>query len=172
LYPEPSRTNVALSPKSGGYRFVAPYQEREEHLEGPHRLTVPDSQFQELLPLENIPSTNLGNWEAPDPIRQGPFWAAGDKVKPNAHQRITSHLAIAYEECIDEQTFHIGKIIGYWHRPMHAGGQLPSVIRANIQEAVPTTYGSMYEVSPLVTQPGPAFTSTGFEESNYDGYPY
>src|SRR5438552_936490 len=74
---------------------------------GPRRLTVPDSQFNELLP------EGIGWHEAPDPIRQSDFWAAGNKIKPNAHAWINSHLTIPYQESIDEQTFHVGKLIGY-----------------------------------------------------------
>ena len=128
---------------------------------GPRRLTVPDSQFNRLLP------ENVAWQEAPDPLRQSDFWAHGNKIKPDAHMFIQSNLAIPYHESIDEQTFHIGKLIGYIHRPMHAGGQLPSNIRANIQEPSSTTYGSLYEV-PRVTSAGPAYTSSGFEVYGVD----
>jgi hypothetical protein len=136
--------------------------QRDEFLSGPLRLTAPDSQFNELL------DENICWQEAPDPIRQSDFWDAGNKVNPWAKQWISSHLTIPYQESIDEQTFHVGKLIGYIKKPMHAGGQFPSVIRANIQEPQATTYGSLYEVSPLVTTPGPAYTSTGFDVGGVD----
>jgi hypothetical protein len=133
---------------------------------GPTRLTVPDSQFNELL------KEPIGWQMAPDPIRQSDFWAEGNKIKPDARMRIISKLAIAYQETIDEQTFHIGKLIGYLKVPTHVGGQLPSVIRANIQEAQPVTYGSLYAVSPQPVQSGPAYTASGFDLTGIDGYPY
>jgi hypothetical protein len=133
---------------------------------GPTFLTAPDSQFNELL------REPIGWQEAPDPIRQSDFWAAGSKIKPDARQRITSRLAIAYHETISNQTFTIGKLIGYLKVPTHVGGQTPSVIRANIQEARPVTYGSLYQVMPQPTQSGPAFSSAGFDLTGSDGYPY
>jgi hypothetical protein len=147
-------------------RAVA-YQTREENrVQGPSLRTAPDSQFQKLLP------ENIGWQEAPDPIRQSDFWADGNKIKPDARQRVTSHLSIDSFANWENSTFEIGKLIGYLRVPMHQGGQLPSVIRANIQEAQPITYGSLYEVSPPPTQSGPAYTSTGFTVSGLDGYPY
>jgi hypothetical protein len=138
----------------------------ENRLEGPLRLTVPDSQFQALLP-EDVARNDL-----PDVIRQSDFWADGDKVKPDAHMRITSHLSIPYQETIDNQTFEIGKLIGYLRVRMFQKGQHPSVIRANIQEPAATTYGSLYEVSPTVPQPGPAYTPSGFQVAGVSGDPY
>lgn len=141
--------------------------ERENRREGPSYLTVPDSQFQELLPEK------IAWQEAPDPIRQSPFFAAGNKIKPNARQRIVSHLSIGSWQNWEDPAFHIGKLVGYYKVPTYAGGQLPSTIRANIQPANPTTYGSLYEVpSPVVPMAGPAYTSSGFMGSGIDGYPY
>lgn len=149
-------------------RFPFVYKEREENRrQGPTLLTVPDNQFQELLPELVAPQ------EAPDPIRQSPFFAYGNKIKPNAHMRITSHLALDTWGKWQEVTFHIGKLVGYYKVPTYAGGQLPSVIRANIQPGNPTTYGSLYEVpSPVVSMAGPAYSSSGFEGAGIDGDPY
>ena len=143
------------------------YQLRQENLlSKPHRLTAPDSDFQEILPL-NI------NWqEAPDPIRQSDFWAAGNKIKPDAHMSITSDVWFGFGNAPGEETFHIGKLIGYFKTPMHQGGQKPSLIRANIQEPYQTTFGALYEVSPQVQAAGPAFTASGFVANAMDGYPY
>lgn len=141
--------------------------QRENRRKGPSYLTAPDSQFNELL-LENIA------WqEAPDPIRNSPFFANGNKIKPNAMMRIVSHLRLGSWANWEDSTFHIGKLVAYYKVPTYAGGQLPSVIRANIQPAVSTTYGSLYEVpSPIVPESGPAYTSAGFMGSGNDGYPY
>jgi hypothetical protein len=144
------------------------YTQRREPTEGPHFLTAPDSQFQALLPL-SVP------WqEAPDPIRQSNFYAEGNKIHPDAQMRITSHLAIAAKESVMQDRFQIGKLLGYIHRPMYAGGQAPSVVRANIQEAVPTTYGSQYEVQGVVPVGGITLATgvTNIPQSHYDGYPY
>lgn len=144
------------------------YTQRREPTEGPHFLTAPDSQFQELLPL-NIP------WqEAPDPIRQSDFYADGNKIHPDAQMRITSHLAIMAKNAVMDDRFQIGKLLGYIHRPMYAGGQQPSVVRANIQEAIPTTYGSQYEVQGVVPT-GNVVLATGMSYNpgpSTDGYPY
>lgn len=142
------------------------YNRAENRLEGPLRLTAPDSQFSASLPLD------IAWHEAPDPIRQSDFWAAGNKVNPGARMTITSQLAIPTKETIMEDQFHVGKLIGYFKKPMYAGGQQPSLIRANIREARPTTFGSLYEVSPLVDQPGQAYTSAGFEVHGISGDPY
>ena len=148
------------------------HTERREPHEGPTFLTAPDGQYWDLLPLD-VP------WqEAPDPIRQSQFWDAGNKIHPQAQMPITSHLDIGVRESIMEDTFQIGKLLGYIYRPMYAGGQQPSVIRANIQEAVPSTYGSQYEVQGI--EPAGPFTATGFAVSpnhitpqgSQDGYPY
>lgn len=79
-----------------------------------------------------------------------------------------------------EDTFHIGKLLGYLHVPMYAGGQHPSSIRSNIQEALPTTYGSLYEVRGVQPAGHEVITATGFgvpmstvtPEGSLDGYPY
>jgi hypothetical protein len=144
------------------FSFITP----ENRLEGPLRLTVPDSQFQALLP-ENITRNDL-----PNPLRESDFYADGQKIKPDAHMRITSHLSIPYQEAIDNQTFEIGKLIGYLRVRMFQKGQHPSLIRANIQEPAATTYGSLYEISPVVTQSGPAYTAAGFEVNGITGDPY
>lgn len=147
-------------------RFTAYVIREENRTQGPSFKTAPDSQFQKLLP-ENI------CWhEAPDPIRESDFWNWGDKIKPDARQRITSHLALDAWQNWEDSRFQIGKLLGYLRVPMHAGGQLPSQIRANLQEAHPITYGSLYEVSPIPVQSGPAFTPSGFEQGGVDGYPY
>lgn len=145
-------------------------QRREPHM-GPSYLMAPWDNYDEFYDL------NIGWHEAPDPIRQSPFYAAGNKVNPNARQIIVSNIAIGDKESISEQTFRIGKLIGYIHRPMYAGMQQPSLIRANIQEAIPSTYGSQYEVRGI--QPaGGVVTATGFQvipqqtSSMDDGYPY
>lgn len=132
----------------------------------PYFQTAPEGQFNELLP-ENVAFNG-----PPDPIRESEFWAAGEKIKPAAHQRITSHLGLGSWQNWEDGEFHIGKLLGYLKVAMHTGGQRPVDIRGNLQEAVPATFGSMYEVSPLVTQPGPAYTSAGFDLSGQDGYPY
>lgn len=144
------------------------YTERREPHTGPSYITAPDSQFYEVLDLP------VAWQEAPDPIRQSDFWADGNKVHPQAHMPIPSNLAIGAKEAVMEDTFHIGKLLGYIHRPMYAGEQQPSVIRANIQEAVPSTYGSQYEVQGV--QPaGQVTTATGLSEyplPSIDGDPY
>jgi hypothetical protein len=144
------------------------YTQRREPTEGPRFLTAPDSQFQELLPL-NIP------WqEAPDPIRSSDFYADGNKIHPDAQMRITSHLAIAAKEAVMQDRFQVGKLLGYIHRPMYAGGQAPSMVRANIQDAVPTTYGSQYEIQGVQPASGVVLASglSYAPSSSYDGYPY
>ena len=138
---------------------------REDHIEPPTRLTAPDNQFVRLLP------ENIAFREAPDPIRESDFWNAGNKIRPAAHMWITSHLRIPSWESVMEDTYRIGKLIGYLKVPTHVGGQAPSVYRANIQEALPTTYGSLYEVSPIPSPQVPAFSSSGFENIPV-GYPY
>jgi hypothetical protein len=139
---------------------------REEQLDGPLRLTAPDSQFNEYLDEKVF-------WqESPSAIRQSDFWNAGNKWHPNARMPISSQLAIPYHETISEQTFVVGKLIGYLKAKTWQGGQQPSLIRANIQEPKQTTYGSLYEISPQVTMPGPAYTASGFDLTGIDGYPY
>lgn len=120
---------------------------------------------------------NIGWHEAPDPIRQSPFYSAGNKIHPDAQMPIVSNIAIGDKEAISERTFRIGKLLGYIHRPMYVGMQQPSLIRSNIQEAIPSTYGSQYEVRGI--QPaGGVMTATGFTvqpqqtSSMEDGYPY
>ncbi len=112
--------------------------------------------------------------DAPDPIRQSNFYAAGNKVHPNARMPIVTNLAIGSIEAVSEQTFRVGKLLGYWYRPMYAGKQQPSMIRSNIQEAQPTTYGSQFQVTDTQGLGG-AVSAGGFvlptSESN-DGYPY
>lgn len=151
------------------------FQQREELAVGPTFRTAPDSQFDEYRDL------HIGWHEAPDPIRQSDYWAAGNKVNPQARMPIPSNLAIGSKESVMEDTFHIGKLLGYLHVPMYAGAQHPSVIRANIREGTTTTYGSLYEVQGV--QPvgiDRVNTPTGFgipvslvtPEGSNDGYPY
>ena len=158
---EPWRLSGPSVPPSYAEQIV------EEFSYPPYFKGAPDDQFNELL------KENIAWHEAPDPIRQSPFWDAGSKVKPDARQWISSILGLNWWGAgMGEETFHIGKLIGYLYAKMYQGHQLPSVIRANIQEPIPTTYGSLYEVSPLVTEAGPAYTSTGFDLMGSDGYPY
>lgn len=144
------------------------YTQRREPHAGPSMLMAPWDNYEKMYDL-NIP------WqEAPDPIRQSDFWAAGHKIHPAAQMQIVTNLAIGSREAVMEDTFHIGKLLGYIHRPMYAGQQKPSVIRTNIQEAVPGTYGSMYEVQGVMPS-GPVVTATGFTlptSEHNDGYPY
>lgn len=148
------------------------YTQRREPIAGVSYLMTPDDQSRRNYDL------NIGWQEAPDPIRQSPFWDAGNKCHPQAHMEVRSQLAIGSIEAVSEQTFHIGKLLGYIHRPMYAGGQHPSLIRANIIEPVPSTYGSQYIVQGVVPA-GPLVTPTGFSEPQQsnpmlgiDGYPY
>ena len=144
-------------------------QRREPHM-GPSYLAAPWDNYDRFYDL------NIGWHEAPDPIRQSPFYSAGNKVHPTAQMPIVTNLSIGDWESVSEQTFRIGKLLGYIHRPMYAGMQQPSLIRANIQEAIPSTYGSQYEVRGI--QPaGGIITATGFAvpqetSSSTDGYPY
>jgi hypothetical protein len=155
--------NSELQPAPLTYVFT----QRREPQEGPQFLTAPDSQYQALLPLD------IAWQEAPDPIRQSDYYDYGNKIHPDAQMPITSHLAIASWLAVMQDQFQVGKLLGYWHRPMFAGGQLPSIPRTNIQEAMPTTYGAMYEVQPTMQSPG-VITPTGFA-ANYEqfsDYPY
>jgi hypothetical protein len=133
----------------------------------PSFITAPDNQRQELFPL------SIGWQEAPDPIRQSDFWAENGKIKPNAHMRIVSHLGVGSWGNWEHDRFEIGKLIGYFLRPMYAGKQQPSLIRANIREAVPTTYGALTEIRPA--GPEVQYAATGFTlpiSESSDGYPY
>lgn len=141
----------------------------EFHPQGAPSITgEPEDSFNRLLP------ENIGWHEAPDPIRQSPFWAEGMKIKPDAHMRITENTGLGWWQNWEDDTFHIGKLIGYLAVAMHQGGQRPSVIRANVQEATPITYGSLYQAAPSVPlqEPGPAYSASGFDLSGIDGYPY
>lgn len=144
------------------------YTQRREPMVGPSFTMAPDDNSQRFYDLD------VAWQEAPDPIRQSDFWQAGNKVNPQARMNITSHLAIGSREAVDEQTFRIGKLLGYMKRPMYQGMQAPSMIRSNIMEAQPSTYGSQYMVENLQPSPG-VVTATGFQiplSSPTDGYPY
>lgn len=140
------------------------YALRREPAEGPSFLTAPDSQYSAMQDL------GIAWQEAPDPIRQSDFWADGQKIHPQAQMMVNSHLAIGYQESISEQTFRIGKLLGYFPRPMYAGQQKPSIPRSNIQEAQPTTYGSQYQIQEGMPS-GPVLAS-GMLIGGNDGYPY
>lgn len=150
------------------------YTQRREPAAGPSFLMAPWDNYDVEYELKT------GWQDAPDPIRQSDFYAAGNKIKPWAHMPIVTEVAFGSIEAVMENTFHVGKLLGYWHRPMYQGQQHPSVLRSNIQEALPTTYGSMYEVSALHPLGGPV-TPTGFgvapvqsiyTDGQVDGYPY
>jgi hypothetical protein len=142
-------------------------QRREPHM-GPSYLMVPWDNFETMYDLHVYPQ------DAPDPVRQSDFYAAGNKIHPWAQMQIQTNLALGSIAAVMEDTFHIGKLLGYWHRPMYAGMQKPSIPRSNIQEPVPTTYGSLYEVRPHLPS-GILETATGFAQpvtEFNDGYPY
>lgn len=143
------------------------YSEREEHHpQGyPRFNTEPEDSFNRLLPEP------IGWQEAPDPIRQSDYWDWGEKIRPSAHMRITENTRLT-EGLWSDEHFHIGKLLGYLYSEMHQGGQKPVDIRGNLQPADPTTFGSLYEVIPMVTTPGAAYTSAGFDFTGQDGYPY
>jgi hypothetical protein len=144
-------------------------QRREPHA-GISYTTAPDSQSQALYDL------NIGWQEAPDPIRQSDFWAANDKIHPAAQQRITSTLSIGSIEAVMQDTFQVGKLLGYLRGgyQQFAGAQLPLVVRSNIAEGTPTTYGSLYAVDGVPSQ-GPVVLDSGMSYwpcSGMDGDPY
>lgn len=143
-------------------------QRREPHM-GPSYLMAPWDNYDVEYELRT------GYQEAPDPIRQSEFYAAGNKVKPWAHMPIVTSIAWGSIEAVMQDRFQVGKLLGYVHRPMYAGRQHPSVVRSNIQEALPQTYGSMYSVPASQPMGGPV-SATGFipdpTSSSVDGYPY
>lgn len=141
------------------------YTQRREPKAGISLTSAPDSQFNELLP------ETIGWQEAPDPIRSSDFYAEGNKIKPNPSMRITSHLAIGEKESVMEDTFRIGKLLGYHQLPQYAGRQLPWGTRTNIQPPEPTTYGSLYEVEGTPQQAA-LVAANGFVSQSIDGYPY
>lgn len=153
-----------LDPTSVEYPPTYAYTPRRVDHQG-ISFETPESQFVDLLP------ENIGWQEAPDPIRQSDFWADGNKVKPDAHMWITSHLALGPKEAVMEDTFRVGKLKGYLTTPTFVGGQHTSAPRVNIVEAHPGTLGSMYEVfggGPQI----PTQTAPGFDYGGQDGYPY
>jgi hypothetical protein len=174
--PPPSIASPPLTPDvvagiiANGRRTPPTYvytQRREPHM-GPSYLMAPWDNYDAFYDL------NIGWHEAPDPIRQSDFYAEGNKIHPTAQMCIVTNLALGSIQAVDEPAFRIGKLLGYFYRPMFEGTQHPSVIRANIQEAIPSTYGSQYEVKGI--QPmGGIVTPTGFTvplSSERDGYPY
>jgi len=157
---------VISTPRKTPPTFV--YTQRREPHMGPSYLMAPWDNYETFYDL------NVGWQEAPDPIRQSPFYAEGNKIHPWARMNIVSNIAIGSIEAVDDQTFHIGKLIGYLRTPTYQGKQLPSVIRANIEESLPSTYGSQYIVRGVQPATG-AVSATGFTEptsSSTDGYPY
>jgi hypothetical protein len=146
------------------------YIQREERRSIPAFTAAPAAQYNVLLP-------ELHSWqEAPDPIRQSDFWAAGNKIHAWAHMFIPSSLAIGVKESVMQDTFEIGKLLGYIHagRQQYAGAQQPSILRTNIEPAIPATYGSQYEVRGM-SVPGNIMLATGMSyqaEGYADGYPY
>lgn len=144
------------------------YTQRREPDAGPSFLMAPWDNYDALYDL------NIGWQDAPDPIRQSNFYAEGNKIHPTAQMPIVTNIAIGDKESISEQTFRIGKLIGYMKRPMYAGAQQPSVIRANIQEGIPSTYGSQYAVRGIHPA-SHGFSAPGFilpVTESHDGYPY
>jgi hypothetical protein len=145
------------------------YTQRREPPAGPALTMAPDDSLG-----VHYSQLNIGWQEAPDPIRQSDFWASGNKCSPAAQMRIPSNTAIGSIEAVSEQTFRIGKLLGYMHRPMYAGTQQPWRSRVNIQEAIPTTYGSQFQIYDTQGLGGPA-TAAGFvlpTSTSNDGYPY
>lgn len=145
------------------------YTQRREPNAGPTFTMAPDDSTGALFSELRIA------WqEAPDPIRQSDFYAEGNKIHPTAQMRVPSNVAIGSVEAVDEQTFRVGKLLGYMRRPMYAGLQQPSIPRANIQEGIPSTYGSQYTVRGTPSAAA-GVAASGFitlpSESN-DGYPY
>jgi len=115
---------------------------------------------------------NIGWQDAPDPIRASDFYAAGNKIHPEAQMQIVTNLALGSYSSNSSGEFQVGKLRGYFFRPMYAGSQQPSVPRSNIQEGIPTTYGSQFQV-PAQPMAG-SLSASGFAlppESN-DGHPY
>lgn len=152
-----------LDPTKVEVPFTYAYTPRRNDHEG-ISFETPGSQFVGLLP------ENIGWQEAPDPIRQSDFWAAGNKIKADARMWIVSHLALGPKEAVMEDTFRVGKLKGYLKTPTFVGGQHTSAPRVNIIEAQPGTLGSMYEV--LGGGPELPTTAPGFSYGGQDGYPY
>lgn len=100
--------------------------------------------------------------DAPDPIRQSDFFANGNKIRPWAHVRVPSYLAISEIESVSDDEFLYGKISSFGHHivPQYHGGQNPIDFSPLIPEAEFTTYGAMNEL-----QEGEIHTSE-------DGYLY
>lgn len=168
IAPPPITASGIAGVITGGHRVPPTFvyvQRREPHM-GPSYLMAPEDNSQCYYDL------NIGWHEAPDPVRQSDFWAANRKINPQARMNVTSHIAIGSIEAVDEQQFRVGKLLGYFYKPMYAGMQQPSVMRSNIREAVPRTYGSQFQAG-VPSQPAPSFTASGFDVQNSeDGYPY
>lgn len=144
------------------------YTQRREPDAGPSFLMAPWDNYDALYDL------NIGWQDAPDPIRQSNFYAEGNKIHPTAQMRIPSNIAIGKVEAVDEQTFRVGKLLGYMRRPMYAGLQQPSIPRSNIQEGIPSTYGSQYTVRGTPSAAA-GVAASGFitlPSESHDGYPY
>lgn len=119
----------------------------------------------------SVRSLGVSDWQdAPDPVRQSNFVAAGNKIHPFGGTITPLHTAL-WKDLIMQDTFMVGKIVGFWRPQMYAGRQLPSVTRRNIKEAQATTFGSQYVISgnPPV---GNILLASGLSANGTDGDPY
>lgn len=150
--------------------YVEVFREEHNPQGWPRFVAEPEDNFNRLITFgDKIP------WESPtflDPLRFSDYYADGKKIHPVAQMRITENTALGSYNSNSDEEFKIGKLLGYLYAAMHQGGQRPIDIRGNLQEATPTTFGSLYEVSPTIVTPGPAYTSAGFDLGGIDGYPY
>lgn len=90
--------------------------------------------------------------DAPDPIRQSDFYAAGNKIRPWAHNRVANagYLAIAEIEGVADDEFKTGKLSseGYHVVPQYVLSQNPIDFLPLIPEGQYTTYGAQNELAP------------------------
>jgi hypothetical protein len=132
------------------------YTGRESHEQRLNRFVPPAYDYN--APQE-LPTSYQ---EAPDPLKQSDFYANGAKIRPWAHVRVPSYLAIAEIEAVSDDEFKSGKLSseGSHYIPQHALTQLPIDITPLIPEADFTTFGATNELNP------------DYYHSNEDGHLY
>ena len=114
------------------------YQIREEQNQRENYFMPPAFDPNELveLPTSWKPDSEL------DPIPQSNFFAEGNKIRPWAHVRVPSYIAIPEWETPTDDEFREGKIVMGQLVAQHTGGQQPIGISPLIPEVEYTTYGT------------------------------
>jgi hypothetical protein len=124
------------------------YEKKEEHEQRASFFVPP---YYEIDALEELPTAHQSTAQSLDASNppDSDFYDAGNKIRPWAHIRVPTYLAITEWEGGADDEFSFGKLAAQGFKiPQQIGGQASIDIYPLIPEADYTTFGAMNTLVP------------------------